>query len=302
MATSISRNKLIVLVIALFAGLSAWWLWLYFGGYVGETDQAERFSSAYGVMALCGGLIGLSVSKKWGGFKSLIGKFTIFISLGLLAQEFGQITYSLYTYLFHVEIPYPSVGDVGYFGSVVFYCIAVIYLIKALKLKTTLTSTTNKILVVLIPLILLGSSYFFFLSGNEYDFSHPLTVFLDFGYPLGQVFYISLALLAFTLSMRYLGGIMKSVILFLIFALFAQYVSDFTFLYSVSRKTWETAGINEYTYLVSYFIMTLALLQLGGVINRLNNPSFETVDSRDVEKLDTKAKKAAPEEDTKESV
>ncbi len=283
MVTFLSKNKVTVLITLLFVGLSGWWLVLYLGGYAGDTPQAEQYSAVYGIMALFGGLIGLGVSKAWGGYKSLIGKFTLLLSLGLLAQEFGQIAYSLHTYLFHTEIPYPSVGDAGYFGSVILYCAAVFYLIKALKLKTTLASSINKLWVGVIPLVLLISSYVFFLRGYEFDFSQPLTVFLDFGYPLGQAIYISLALLALVLSRKYLGGRMKPVVLFLIVALFAQYVSDFTFLYSVSRETWQTAGINDYMYLVSYFLMTIALLKLGGVIRKLrsetNTPTPEVVDS-----------------------
>lgn len=91
---------------------------------------------------------------------------------------------------------------------------------------------------------------------------------------------------------------MKPVILFLIFALFAQYASDFTFLYSVSRDTWETAGMNEYMYLVTYFIMTLALLQLGGVINKLN---LAMASGKETENLDGKAKEATSE-NTEESL
>lgn len=272
MVTLISKNKnSFIATSLLFIVLTGWWLFVYLGGHAGDTHEAELFSASYGVMALFGGLLGLRVSKLWGGHKSLVGKFTLLVSLGLLAQEFGQIAYSLYTYLFHTEIPYPSAGDIGYFGSVILYIFAVIYLIKALGLKTKMTSTVNKLWVIVVPGILLTASYVFFLKGYEFDFSNPVTVFLDFGYPLGQALYISLAILAYLLSRNYLGGIMKPVILFLIFALFSQYTSDFTFLYSVSRETWQTGGVNDYMYLVSYFIMTLALLQLGGVIKKLNH-------------------------------
>lgn len=270
MLTLTKDKKYFLFSSLLFAVLSFWWLFIFIKGYAGETPEAELFSATYGMMALTGGVIGLKVSKKWGGHKSHIGKFTLLISLGLLAQEFGQISYSLYTFLFHTEIPYPSIGDVGYFGSVVLYIWAVTFLIRALRLKSKLTSGLNKLMVVFIPSILLVASYAFFLKGYVFDASSPLTIFLDFGYPLGQVLYISLALLALFLSRNYLGGIMKPVVLFLIFALLSQYISDFTFLYSVSRGSWQTGGINDYMYLISYFIMTIALLHLGDVINNIN--------------------------------
>lgn len=269
MINAFSKNKLVPVASLIFLALSGWWLSLNVRGLAGESDQAELFSAVYGTMALFGGIVGLAVSKKWGGNKSLIGKSILMASLGLLAQEFGQVAYSLYTYLLHTEIPYPSVGDIGYFGSIIFYMFSAIYLIKALKLKTTLTSVKNQFWVIGVPLILLATSYLFFLNGYEFDFNNPLVIFLDFGYPLGQAIYISLAILAYLLSRNYLGGIMKPVIIFILFALVIQYASDFTFLYQVNRETWKTGGINDYMYLISYFVMTIALLRFDNVIQSL---------------------------------
>jgi hypothetical protein len=90
---------------------------------------------------------------------------------------------------------------------------------------------------------------------------------------MGQAVYIALALAAWIVSKRYLGGIMKSVITFLIFALCLQYMADFTFLYQVSRETWQTGGINELMYLVSYFVMTIALIRFGSTYNKLTQKS-----------------------------
>lgn len=275
MIKTILKNKLIAPTILLFIALSAWWAVLNLKGLAGDTDQAELFSAFYGFMALFGGVVGIFVSAHWGGWKSLIGKSIIMASLGLLAQEFGQIAYSLYTYLFHTEIPYPSAGDIGYFGSIIFYVLAGRYLIKALSLKKTLSSLVNKLIVLGVPLLLLIGSYVLFLKDYEFDFSNPLVVFLDFGYPLGQAVYISLALLAFILSRNYLGGLMKPVIMFVIFALFVQYLADFTFLYQVSHETWQTAGINDYMYLFSYFIMTLSLLYFESIALKLKNTTDE---------------------------
>lgn len=238
-------------------------------GLQGSNESAaELYSAVYGFMALFGGLVGLSVSRKWGGFKSLIGKATGFISLGLLAQEFGQIAYS-YLGSKMEEVPYPSIGDIGYFGSIVLYVIGLIYLIKALKVKGTFTKAKSIVTVVLLPLALLVASYEYFLRDYEADFTNKLAVMLDFGYPLGQAFYLALAILAFILSRKYLGGIMKPVIIFLIAALGAQYAADFAFLYANSRDQWVTAGINDYMYLLSYFVMTMALLKFGKAIDKL---------------------------------
>ena len=37
----------------------------------------------------------------------------------------------------------------------------------------------------------------------------------------------------------------------------------YTFLYQASRGTWEANGLNDYMYLISYVLMSLAVLQFN---------------------------------------
>ena len=89
---------------------------------------------------------------------------------------------------------------------------------------------------------MLAVGYFLFLQGYEFDWSDPLKVFLDFGYPFGQAIYVSIAILTYLLSRGILGGIMKGKILFILFALCMQFLSDYTFLYQSSKGTWSVGG------------------------------------------------------------
>jgi len=59
-----------------------------------------------------------------------------------------------------------------------------------------------------------------------------LVVFLDFGYPLGQAVYVSLALVVLLSLGKFLGGVMKRPVLLLLLAFILQYAADFNFLYS----------------------------------------------------------------------
>lgn len=265
-----NKNKLFTsLAVAIFLIFVGFWLYIAIRGIQGDGNIAEVFSATYGLMALFGGVIGLKVSQGWGGYRSLIGRSVLFMALGLLAQAAGQIVYSGYTYIAHTEIPYPSLGDIFYFASVLLYIIAAWSLVKALSTKSTLRSPKFIALLVIVPVIMLSISYYIFLRHHAANFHHPINVFLDFGYPLGQALYVSLGILAFVLSLKYLGGIMRPVILFLIFALVLQYLADFTFLYQTSRDTWKTAGFNELMYLVAYFVMTLSLIEFNKVHSKL---------------------------------
>lgn len=265
------QKILSIAIPSVFVVLTGWWLWLRFVLNNPEDLQNQTFAAIYGVMAVFGGLVGLYVSRKWGGLKSILGKALVMFSIGLFLQEFGQLSYSFYIYFLDQEIPYPSIGDIGYFGSIPFYVYGAILLARASGASFSMKSITNKIQAVVLPLALLAGSYYMFLRGYEFDWTNPLTVFLDFGYPLGQAIYISVALLALLFSRKLLGGVMRSKILLVLFALCIQYASDFTFLYQTSHETWYAGGVNDYMYLSSYFVMSLALLSFANLYEKLQS-------------------------------
>lgn len=269
-------NKYSVLAAIIFAFFVGWWVFIAVNG-LQDGPQAEVFGSCYGVMALFGGVSGLIISQRWGGFRSKIGRAVGLIALGLLAQEFGQLMYS-YLGAVSEEVPYPSLGDIGYFGSVLLYIAAGLQLASAAGAKFSLKDRSKKIIAALLPLSILLASYLYFLRGYEFDFSSTtstLAVILDFGYPLGQATYLAIALTAYFLSKKLLGGVMKPVILFILFALGVQYVSDFMFLYQNYNETWITAGSNDLVYLISYFVMTLALVAFHATAEKLRLKGVE---------------------------
>ena len=253
----------------LFLLLTLWWILdpIVLGRH--HERIIGDFASIYFIMALWGGIWGIAVSRKWGGHKSVMGKAILMFSLGLLAQVFGETVYAYYSFVLKVAIPYPSLGDLGYFGSIPLYIYGSILLAKASGTNIKLKNLGHKLQAILIPLAMLTIAYFLFLQGYKFDWSDPVRVFLDFGYPLTQAIYISIALLTYLLSKGLLGGIMKSKILFILFALFIQFLSDYNFLYQVSRETWVTGGYGNMLYLSAYFLMALALISLGTILSKL---------------------------------
>lgn len=256
--------------ILLFFALTVWWIINTFI-VPSENRFFGDFPSIYGVMALWGAIWGIVISQKFGGVKSVMGKALLFFSLGLFAQEFGQLAYAYLAFFKDIEVPYPSIGDIGYFGSIPLYILGVIYIAKASGVKIGLKSFKNQIQAIIIPVVMLAVGYFLFLRGYTPDFSNMMQVVLDFGYPLGQAIYISLAILTYLLSKGILGGMMKNKIFFILFALFVQFLADYTFLFQSSRDVWIAGGINDYMYLTSYFLMTLALLNVNTVTRTAKN-------------------------------
>lgn len=266
-------SKKLYLLIGLLAVLTAFWAYINLTHQTNEHHVLDLFAGVYGLVALSGGVWGLRISKGWGGYKSVIGKAILVLSFGLLLQELGQLTYAYYAVVKNTDVPYPSIGDIGYLGSVLFYVYAVVLINRASGYKYNIKKLGNKAMAFILPATLLIGSYSYFLRGYSFDWSHPLTILLDFGYPLGQTVYIALAILAFLLSRKVLGGLMRGRFLLLIFALLAQFTADFNFLFQASHETWTTAAYGDFLYMVSYGIMALAILfmDVRGVDGRVEN-------------------------------
>lgn len=256
------------IAVAFFILATIWFLMIY--PTSGESSLNNYiFAGIYGLMALWGGMWGISIAKKWGGFKSVIGKAIIMLSFGLLLQEFGQIVFTAYYFLLKVEIPYPSFADLGFFGSIPFYIFGIFFLAKASGSQIKLRKIHGKLQAFLLPTTMVTISYLAFLQKYEFDWANPLTIFLDFGYPLGQAIYVSIALLTYTLSKNILGGIMRSKIFFFLVAFLMQYISDYNFLLQNIRGSWINGAYGDYLYFVAYFLMTMGILQMQTAYKQL---------------------------------
>lgn len=249
-------------LVGVFVLLAIWWALLQTIGVEPGGISSLAWAASYQVIALMGGIFGIAVGRMWGGFKSVMGRSIFAFSVGLLFQTFGQSVFSLYNLFLKVEVPYPSLADVGFFGSIPIYIYGIILLARASGAQISLRSFINKIQALLIPLVMLILSYYFFLRGYEFDWSDPLRIFLDFGYPMGQAVYVSIAILTYMLSKKFLGGIMRAKVLFILFALVVQYFADYNFLYQAINETWVNGGYGDLVYLVAYLLMALGLLQL----------------------------------------
>lgn len=264
-SVSKSNNIKYAIAIGLFLFFAAWFFYVHLFDLEKTERMRDILGHLYQVMALYGAILGIVLSRNWGGYKSMLGRAVLFLSLSLLFQNIGQTVSSYFVYLYS-ELPYPSLGDVGFFGSTILYIIGLYSLARASGLKFAFKSTKGKIIALIIPVIMLTVSFFFFLKGYEFDWSNKLKVFLDLGYPIGDAVYVSIAILTFTLARSFLGGIMKKPVLFLALALIFQYIADFTFLYQSSRGTWYIGGLDDFLYFLSYSLMTCSLIYIGSSV------------------------------------
>lgn len=265
---TLQKNKIAFVTFVLFIILTFWWIDIYIGG-TQDAPINNLFGFVYGGFSIWGGFLGIIVSKQWGGLKSLMGKAILCLSFGLLLQAFGQYSFWFHNVYLQIAVPYPGIPDIGFFGTIPFYIYAAFLLGKASGINVSLKSFFNKLQAIVIPAVMLLVGYFLFLRGYNWDFSQPLKIILDFGYPLGQAIYLSIAILTFSLSRRILGGIMRFPIFTIIVAFLFQFLSDYTFVYF--QESFYPASFIDYLYLTSYFIMTIGILQLQTVLSSIKN-------------------------------
>lgn len=227
------------------------------------------FSSSYFVVALWGAVWGIKVSKKWGGIKSTMGKAILFFSFGLFFQVIGQTAYAYYSLFEDIIIPYPSLGDIGYFGTIPLYIIGVFFLAKISGVKIKLSLLKNHFLFLIFAVIALGAGLMLFLQHYVFQWSNPLKVFLDFIYPVGDWFYVVFVMLIYFHLNKTKNNIMKNKILFFVIALFIQFIADSVFIYQANLEIWQGGNVNDYMYLISYLLMTFAILQLNSHMSRV---------------------------------
>ncbi len=263
-----SESKAFKIISVIFVLIVLWWITIHARGLT-EGWENDYFTLSYSIIALLGGVYGWVYAKKWGGLKSVLGSSLGMFSFGLLAQFIGQLLYSYYIFVVGVEVPYPSIGDAVFFISVLFYIYGAYLLAKVAGIKLSVGTLKGRLQAIFIPIIILLASYLVLLRGYEFDFSQKVIIFLDFGFPIGQAVYVSIAILALLISKNILGGMMRKPIMLLIIALIVQFIADFAFSYQFSHGTVYAGDILDLIYAVSYFLMAISLVSIGNMFYKV---------------------------------
>src|SRR3989344_7799958 len=158
------KNRVALVLIVLYLGLVAFWSWIRIQGLT-EGSINNAYGVLYPLISLIGGLYGIFVvSRIWGGLQSVMGRGVLFLSWGLLAEVFGQWAWSYYTMIQGIEVPYPSIADIGYLAIIPLYSYAMLSFAKASGIKFGFRTFLGKIQTLLVPLVMITIAYFFFLQ------------------------------------------------------------------------------------------------------------------------------------------
>ncbi|MEK7502064.1 MAG: hypothetical protein AAB609_00900 [Patescibacteria group bacterium] len=221
------------------------------------------YSFSNGFLATAAGIMGLLISRHWGGSKSAVGKAVMFISLGITSWGIGTLTWSFYNFVLNIEVPYPSWADLGYTLAIPFWAIGVFYLSKATGARFTLRKLRGRLMLILLPLLAAVASYYFlYVIARESSFvieGELLKIFLDFYYPLGDWIILTVAFLLFGLSLQYLGGRFRWPVMIIILGFIFMFISDFTFSYTTTVGSYFNGHFADLLFTVAIFVISFGV-------------------------------------------
>lgn len=257
-------NKSLILLYAL---LLLWWFKINF--VLKDSNEINLFGALYGLLAFLGAINGFRIAQQVSHKNKLLSKSILFFSLGLLGGWFGQTVWSYYNIIALVEIPYPSLADVGFISAMPFYAFGGIYLGAVSGSKFELKTPKQILTFTLTPILIVLTAYTIFIRHLSFDFS-DIRVILDILYAFGQVVAISIVVIGFILS----KNINRNRMFPIIFALTFQYITDCIFLYQIANETYHNAGLIDMMLTTAFLIMSVSVQELQYLPYSNKNPSY----------------------------
>lgn len=246
--------------------LVVYWIFLnFFGSKTGFYNYLYSF--LFGLIPLIGGAVVLLRSKIWGVWKSILGKAVFFIGLGLFCWGFGETIWSYYNFFKGIPAPYPSLADVGFAPSILFYGIGAVYLSRATGAKFGLRNPYAKIFIVVAFVLMVLISYYVLVVFARGGVIIPegetmLKTILDIAYPLGDFVSLTLAVIISGLSFRYFGGKFKYDVIFILVGLATMFFADTVFSYSTTVNTYYNGDLGDLMLTMGMFFLTFGALGL----------------------------------------
>lgn len=242
--------------------LVIWWILLMVSGLKDATIN-YAYAFAYGLVPLFGGIFGIMEAKKWGLLRSALGKALLLLSLGLITWSFGEVIWSYYNLIVNIEVPYPSWADASFILSFPLWTLGIIYLSRATGAKYGLRKIHGKLMLLTIPFFAILSSYYLLVTvarqGSFEIAGGPLKIFFDIAYPVWDVIILTLALLIYGLSFKFLGGRFKLAVIIILFGFIVNYFADFSFSYTTTVESFFNGNWVDLLFTTAMFILSFGI-------------------------------------------
>jgi hypothetical protein len=195
-----------------------------------------------------------SLERYWRNSKSPFANIWLYLICGIFLWFLGETSWGVYTLLFGVELPYPSVADIfwiggyiplfiGFFMYVIIFRRALTWKMIAKSLVISATITILVIVTVLLPILTCGEDL--------------VTLILDFAYPLLDVMLFSISLVGLTI---FWGGRLKTPWLLITAAMLTNICADAAFSYATAQGIYYPGHLLDAFYNVAYLLIYAAFI------------------------------------------
>lgn len=260
-----------------FVAMFIWWAFITTWQLV-DTTQNYAFGLVFGLIPLVGGIIGLRNASHWGGSKSVMGRATGLLSLGLISWAMGGLIWAYYNFFGAVEVPYPSLADLAYVISWPLWTVGAIELSHATGARFSLRERGGKLMLLAIPALVIALSYYLLVvvaRGGEISAGGGmLKSFFDLAYPTGDVVILSFSLVIFGLSFKYLGGKYMLPILMLLSGFVLNYFADFAFSWTTLEETFYVASWVDLMFMAAVTALSIGVVGLNPFIPQERTSSY----------------------------
>lgn len=248
-----------------FVAMTIWWVFMQVID-VRDTFQNYTFGLIFGLIPFMGGCVGLWNTRGWGGWGSVMGRATGFLSLGLISWAMGGLIWAYYNFFGAVDVPYPSLADVAYVISWPLWALGAIQLSLATGAKFSLRKLGGKFTLLLVPTSVLAFSYYLLVTvargGTLTSGEGALKTFFDLAYPMGDVVILSLSLVIFGLSFRYFGGRYQFPIMAILAGFIFNYFADFFFSWTTQMETFYVGNWVDFLFMTAMLLLSVGIIGL----------------------------------------
>ncbi|MCX6817328.1 MAG: hypothetical protein NTU57_00540 [Candidatus Aenigmarchaeota archaeon] len=189
-------------------------------------------------------------------FKSAFGKSLFYISIGLLSWGLGNLVWFFYN-ISGSEVPYPSLADIGYLGTIPFAAYGLFLLLKSVKVKLDAKTVAK---VIIPPLLVFLVIFPIFIYEKLFEEVPMLTKILNVVYPLGDVVFLSFALAILTITY---GSMLFKSLGIISLGFIIEAVADFAFSYTTSIGAYYTASWVDIIFTIAFFTIGFGMYHMS---------------------------------------
>lgn len=261
---SVLKTHLSWLLISIFFIQLLWFYRIWSNGLYG-TLEGYICGWTYGFIGILGAAYGLFTIKRWpqlgSDFSNQIRTTSKYLCYGLLGQCFGLQIWFIYN-LRGVDMPYPSLAELGYFSTIPSYILSSLALTNVRLSKKLCDFELKKIVIFSLPIFTLVISLSTYLAVSGINLLDQFTAFFSLIYPVGDILPIIVVFFFYIFRQEQFARAHKDALMMLSIGFFMQFIADYVFILSAKNGSYITSGVVDILLMSGYLYMALIIVAL----------------------------------------